>query len=55
MAEKSPKQEGGANSQKKKKKMASKEKNDGSVKVKQEECYDNSLPPGINLPMEWTY
>jgi len=30
-------------------------KNGESEKVKKEECHDNSLPPGIVLPMEWTY
>jgi len=42
--------------QKRKNKKGSKGKNGGSVKVKkEEECYDPSLPAGINLPMEWTY
>jgi len=48
--------EGLTKAQKRKKKKGSKGKNADSVKVKkEEECYDPSLPAGINLPMEWTY
>ena len=42
--------------QKRKSKKGSKEKNGASMKVKkEEECFDPTLPPGVNLPMEGTY
>lgn len=28
---------------------------DSVINIEKEECHDHSLPPGIVLPMEWTY